>query len=221
MIGNQILYWLNIVSSWYIILPISIVILRWTSHDAVRRRVAWYVIFNLGFTFFNYLLAYLDFSNIFLYYLASPMLLLFIYLIFNELLKGKGYWQYVKYLLITYILYVAIDMFWIEDFRKFPENIYPIEKALIVFIVYYFLYFFSKEARRDFSSLWIALGIGINALLAFIILIYSPYLGFEDNTIGQFIWYGLGSLLTIISYSFIAYGLGIHPKNLNHKTSNP
>ena len=219
MIDFQILEWLNLLSSWYILLPLGIVILRWASLDAVRRRVAWYVFFNLGFTLFGSLLVYLDYNNIFIFYLGSPLLLLFIYLIFDILLKEKKVWQYVKWLVISYTLFVAVDMFWIEGFRNFPENIYLIEKAIIVFMAYYFLYFFSKEARQDFSSLWIAVGIGINALLSFIILFYSPHLGLKENTIGAFIWYGLGSSMSIISYSFVAYGLWTAPKILSIKGS--
>lgn len=100
-------------------------------------------------------------------------------------------------------------MFWIEDLDKFPNNVYPLQEIIVLMMVYFYFYIFSKEARQEFSALWVSLGIGLSALIILIILIYNPYLGFKPNTIGDFIWNGLGSFTTIISYSFVSYGLYI------------
>jgi hypothetical protein len=210
MAANDLLYWLGLVSSYYILLPLLLVGLRWRVHDTVRRRVAWYVIFNLSFTVLTRVTAGL-FDNIFLFYLASPVYLTLVWRIYDALVKPTQVWRVVSWLIGTYWVFVAIDMIWLENFRvDFSKNIYPVEKSLIVFMAYYFLYQFSRESRADFSSLWIGLGIGINALLSLVSVVYMPYVGgWDDNTIGNFIWNGLGSIITLVSYSFVAYGLWI------------
>ena len=111
-------------------------------------------------------------------------------------------------------------MLWLENFRTdFPANIYPIEKAIIIFMAYYFLYRFSKTGGSDFSSFWIGLGIGINALFSFVLIVYTPHIGSEENTIGDFVWRGLGSIISLISYSFVTYGLWIAKPRL-HRSPN-
>jgi hypothetical protein len=210
MLETKLLYWLQIVSSWYILVPLALSIFRWKTHDVVRRRVAWFAVFNVCFTGITLLFEKLKINNLFMFYLASPLFLWVVYRIFEPLIGTYKIWQWIKYLVIGFAIFVVIDMFWIEDFRtKFPDNIYPAQEIIILLMVYYFLYIFSKEARQDFSSLWISIGIGISALLILISLIYNPYLGFKPNTFGYFVWVGLGSISDILSYSFITYGLYI------------
>lgn len=216
MIETKFLSWLQTFSSWYIILPLLIVIFRWNTHNVFTRRVAWYVIFNILFTITGTVLAELDINNLFIFYLASPMLLWIVFRIFEPLIGSYKFWRYIKVMVIIFTIFVLIDMFWIENFRtKFPNNIYPPQEVIALIIIYYYLFIFSKEARQDFSSLWVAIGIGISALITLVVLIYFPYLGFKPNTLGDFIWNGLGSFSSIISYSFVSYGLYIAKPKLS------
>lgn len=211
MIETEFLAWLQTFSSWYIALPLIIIIIRWKTHDVFRRRVAFYVIFNISFTLITTVVSH----NIFMFYLASPIFLWIIYTIFSTVLSEYKVWNFIKWLVIGFSIFAIIDMFWIEDYKnKFPDYIYPPQEIIVLFMVYYYLYIFSKEARQDFSSLWISLGIGFSAMVILIILLYNPYLGFRSNTLGDFIWSGLGSLATIISYSFVSYGLYIAQPSL-------
>ncbi len=204
MLDKNLLVWLQDISSWYIILPLLIVILRWKQHDVIRRRVSWYVFFNISVTG----LAYVIPNNWYLFYLTPPIFVWIVFKIYEPQIGSYKIWNLIKYLVIGFAVYAIIDMIWIE-WGKFPENIYPVQSIVILFVVYYFLYIFSKEARKDFSSLWISIGIGISALLIFIVLVYFPYLGFKPNTFGYFLWMGLGSVSTILTYSCISYGLWI------------
>ena len=216
MLETKILAWLQTISSWYILLPLIIVILRWKTHDIFRRRVAYYVIFNICFTSIGTILAELDINNLFLFYLGSPMLLWIVFSIYQSVIGEYKIWKFIMVLTIAFSVFVIVDMFWIEDFRtKFPNNVYPPQEVIELIIIYYYLYIFSKEARRDFSSLWISIGIGSSALIILIVLLYNPYLGYVPNTLGYFIWAGLGSFSSIISYSCVAYGLYIAQPKLN------
>ena len=215
MIETKFLSWLQTFSSWYISLPLLIVIFRWNTHDLFRRRVAWYVIFNIVFTVLTTVLDKIDINNLFVFYLASPVFLWIVYRIFEPLIGTYKIWNLIKLMVVGFSIFVLVDMFWIENFRtKFPNNVYPPQEVIILFIIYYLLYIFSKEARQDFSSLWVAIGIGISALITLIILLYFPFLGFKPNTLGDFIWNGLGSFSSIISYSFVSYGLYIAKSKL-------
>lgn len=215
MISHSLLYWLGLLSSAYILVPLLLVTRWWQGHDAVRRRVGWYIIFNATFSLLTFALAPLMSSNLVLFYLASPLYIVLVYRIFDALVVRNAtptpvFWQVIRGLVVAYCFFVAVDMIWLENVEKeFSKNIYPPEKALIVSMSFYFLYRFSREARSDFSSLWIGLGIGINALLSLIILVYSPYISLQPNTLGDFVWSGLGSIITVISYSFVTYGLWI------------
>ena len=210
MLETEILDWLQTISSWYIILPLIIVILRWKTHDVFRRRVAYYVIFNICFTSIGTILSKLNINYLFLFYLASPMLLWIVFSTYQSVIGEYKIWKLITILSIAFTVFVVIDMFFIEDFRnKFPNYVYPPQEIIELIIIYYYLYIFSKEARRDFSSLWISIGIGSSALITLIVLLYNPYLGFVPNTLGYFIWAGLGSFSSIISYSCVAYGLYI------------
>ena len=214
MIETNFLSWLQTFSSWYIALPLLIIIIRWKTHDVFRRRVAFYVIFNILFTLITTLVNH----NIFMFYLASPIFLWIIFNIFATVLSEYKVWNFIKWLVIGFSIFAVIDMFWIEDYKnKFPDYIYPPQEIIVLFMVYYYLYIFSKEARQDFSALWISLGIGFSALVILIILLYNPYLGFKSNTFGDFIWSGLGSFATIISYSFVSYGLYIARTSLKNQ----
>lgn len=216
MIETKFLSWLQIFSSWYIILPLILVILRWKTHEIFTRRVAWYVIFNILFTLTGTILAELNINNLFIFYLASPIFLWIVFKIFEPLIGSYKVWKYIKVMVIIFAFYVIIDMFWIENYKtKFPNNVYPPQEVIVLFIVYYYLYIFSKEARQDFSSLWITIGIGFSALITLIILLYFPFLGFKPNTLGGFIWNGLGAFSSIISYSFVSYGLYIAKPKLS------
>jgi hypothetical protein len=216
MIETKLLSWLQSFSSWYIILPLLIVLFRWNAHDVFRRRVAWYVIFNISFTGLTTLLDKLDVNNLFVFYLGSPIFLWVIFRIFEPLIGTYKIWNLIKWMVIGFALFVFIDMFWIENYiTKFPNNVYPPQEVIVLFIVYYYLYIFSKEARQDFSSLWVTIGIGFSALITLIILLYFPFLGFKPNTLGDFIWNGLGSFSSIISYSFVSYGLYIAKPKLS------
>ena len=216
MLETKILAWLQTISSWYILLPLMIVILRWKTHDVFHRRVAYYVIFNICFTSIGTILAKLDINYLFLFYLASPMLLWIVFNIYQSVIGEYKIWKMITILTIAFSVFVVVDMFWIEDFRsKFPNNVYPPQEVIELIIIYYYLYIFSKEARRDFSSLWISIGIGSSALITLIVLLYNPYLGFVPNTLGYFIWAGLGSFSSIISYSCVAYGLHIAQPKMN------
>ena len=217
MFDEKLLNWLDIFSQWYMILPLTVIIFKWKTFDTIHRRVAYYVFFNVGFAIITKIFAELKINNYFLFYLASPLLLWFIYRIFEPSIEMLSMWKYIRMLVIGFAVFVLIDMIWIEDFKKtFPENIYPPQEIILLFIIYYYLYIFSKEARQDFSLLFISIGIGLYALIILFILIYNPYLGFVPNTLGYFIWAGIGSFAEILTNSFISYGLYIaRPKSIN------
>ncbi|MBN8820495.1 MULTISPECIES: hypothetical protein [unclassified Spirosoma] len=190
------------------------VILRWAVHDTIRRRVAWYIIFNFGFTFITYTTAFLI-KNIFIFYLASPLYIYLVYRVYDAMVSVTVFWKIVQWIILAYCIFVGVDMIWLENIRtNFPVNIYPVEKAIIVIMAYYFLYRFSKAGSTDYSAFWIGLAIGINALFSFIHLIFAsdfdhPSLLAEKNTISYFVWFGIGPMISLISYSFVSYGLWI------------
>jgi hypothetical protein len=174
------------------------------------------VIFNISFTGLTTLLDKLEVNNLFVFYIASPIFLWVIYRIFEPLIGTYKIWNFIKWMVIGFTIFVIIDMLWIENYRtKFPNNVYPPQEIIVLLIVYYYLYIFSKEARQDFSTLWVTIGIGFSALITLIILLYFPFLGFKPNTLGDFIWNGLGSFSSIISYSFVSYGLYIAKPKLS------
>jgi hypothetical protein len=217
MIETQLLNWLNTIAQWYLIIPFIIIVIRWNSFDVIRRRVSWYIIFNITFVAGTYLLANMKINNLFIFYLSSPAFVWMVFRIYEPTIGNYKFWKFITFIFITFALFVLIDMFFIENYRtKFPTNIYPTQEIIILLIVYFYFYIFSKEVRRDFSLLWITVGIGIAALIMLIIVLYYPDTGFVENTIGHFIWAGLGSMSDIISYSFITYGLYIaRPKSLS------
>ena len=217
MFDEKSLNWLDIFSQWYMVLPLTVIIFRWKTFDIIHRRVSYYVFFNIGFAIVTKIFAELKINNYFLFYFASPLMLWFIYRIFEPSIGMFKMWIYIKMLVVGFAIFVLIDMIWIEDFLKiFPENIYPPQEIILLFIIYYYLYVFSKEARQDFSLLFISIGIGLYALIILFILIYNPYLGFVPNTLGYFIWAGIGSFAEILTNSFISYGLYIaRPKSVN------
>lgn len=214
MIANHILKWLQIISSWYILIPLGIVILRWTVHDTIRRRVGWYVVFNFFFTAVTYTTAFLI-KNVFIFYLASPIYIYLVYRVYDAMVATTEPWKIVRWLIVAYCVFVGIDMLWLENIRaEFPSNIYPAEKAIIVLMAYYFLYRFSKTGNTDYSAFLIGLGIGINALFSFVHIVFASYVDHpsllaEKNTIGYFMWFGVGPMFSLISYSFVTYGLWI------------
>ncbi len=214
MIGTKLLALLETIARWYLIIPLIVVILRWKSHDLIRRRVAWIIFFNIAFNIITYEMAMMKINNLFVFYLASPVFIWINYLVYQPVIGKYKLWKIIRLSIIIFSIFVVIDMFFIENYRtKSPDNIYPPQEIILLFMVYYYLYIFSKEARKDFSLLWISLGIGISAILLLIILIYLPTLSYEENTLGYYIYAGLGSFSDILSYSFIAYGLYIaNPK---------
>ncbi len=217
MIETQLLNWLSIIAQWYLIIPLLVIIIRWKTFDVIRQRVSWYIIFNIVFAVSTFVLAKMKVNNLFIFYLSSPAFVWMVFYIYQLTIGNYKFWKFIKIFLIAFAVFVVIDMFFIENYRtKFPNNIYPSQEIIILLIVYYYLYIFSKEARRDFSLLWISVGIGISALILLIIVLYYPDTGFTENTVGHFIWAGLGSMSDIISYSFVTYGLYVaRPKLLN------
>lgn len=217
MIETQLLNWLSIIAQWYLIIPFILIIFRWNTFDVIRWRVSWFIIFNIAFAVGTLLLAKMKINNLFLYYLASPAYIWMVYLIFEPTIGSYKIWKFISITLITFAVFVVIDMFFIENYKtKFPTNIYPSQEIIILLIVYCYLYIFSKEARRDFSLFWVTIGIGLSALIMLIIVLYYPDTGFTENTFGHFVWAGLGSMSDIISYSFITYGLYVaRPKLAN------
>lgn len=216
MIETKLLSWLETIAQWYIVVPVFFVIFRWKSHDIIRRRVAWYIFFNISFVLITMLLAKMKINNLFIFYLTSPAFLWIVYKIFEPAIGKYKPWKFVQIILLAFSIFVILDMFYFENYRtQFPDNIYPPQEVIILIIVYFYLYIFSVEARKDFSLLWIAIGIGVSALIMLIILIYTPTLGLSPNTIGYFINAGLSSFSEILSYSFIAYGLYISKSDLN------
>jgi hypothetical protein len=217
MIETQLLNWLNTVAQWYLIVPFLVIIIRWKTFDIVHQRVSWYIIFTIAFVIGTFLLAKLKVNNLFIFYLSAPAFVWMVFRIYEPTIGKYKLWKFITFILIAFAVFVVIDMFFIEDYKtKFPTNIYPSQEIIILLIVYYYLYIFSKEARREFSLLWITLGIGMSALIMLIIVLYYPDTGFIENTIGHFIWAGLGSMSDIVSYSFITYGLyTARPKSLN------
>jgi hypothetical protein len=214
VINNTTLYWLGLSAATYILLPLLLILVQWRVHDRIRRRVGWYVLFNATFSVVSY--SGLIRSPL-LFYAASPVLVVLVYRIYDAMVLGTSaavvprFWQVVRGLVVAYCLFVLVDMIWLEDVSKgISKIIYPPEKALIVTMAFYFLYRFSSEAHTDFSSLWIGFGIGLNALLNLVILFYSPHIGLRDGTVGYFLWWGLGSIVTLTSYSMLAYGLWIY-----------
>lgn len=206
MLETELLAWLQTISSWYILLPLTLVVLRWKTHDVFRRWVAYYVIFNISFT----ILATILYPNWYLFYLTPPIFLWIVYKMFDIMIGTYKLWKQISILTAGFAIFVLIDLFWIEgQNHQFPNNIYPLQEVIVLFIIYYYLYIFSKEARQDFSALWVSIGIGASALITLIVLLYFPYLGFKPNTLGYFIWAGLGSFSSILSYSFVTYGLYI------------
>lgn len=209
MLTTRVLQILGTISMWYIIIPLSVVFLRWQMHDTIRRRVGWYVIFNAAFSLLTALTAS-SMNNLIIFYLASPVYVLLVYRVYEAMYGEKGQLRMTTWLIIAYCVFVVIDMTWIENVQKnFPAIIYPIEKGIIIFMAYYFLYCFSVNGGSDFSAFWIGLSIGINALFSLVLIVYTPYIGWEENTIGFFVWYGLGSIISLISYSMVTYGLWI------------
>jgi hypothetical protein len=230
VLTNETLHWLGLFASAYILMPLCLTWLRWRSHDRIRRQVRWYVLFNALFTITSFSLAKLDRSgnNLLLFYVASPLLVVLVYRIYDAMVLAKQttvptVWWVVRGLVVAYCLFVVVDMIWLEDpTRQISKIIYPPEKALIVTMAFYFLYRFSSEARSDFSSLWIGAGIGLNALLNLVILFYSPHIGMLPGSVGYFLWWGLGSIVTLTSYSMIAYGLWIFkPRRVQVRSAHP
>jgi hypothetical protein len=223
MISYLVLEWLQLFSQAYIVLPLLLVISRWRSHDAFRRRVGWFILFNAAFPVLSWALFSLFDNNMPLFYLASPVLVMLIYRLFDvwPSTSATAFWKIIRGLVVAYCLFVVVDVIWLENpMTTFSTHIYPPEKLLIVLMAFYFLYQFSREAHTDFSSLWIGIGIGTNALFTLMILIYSPYLSLQANTIGFFMWYGLASFVSILTYSFYAYGLWIYRSYLQQPRSN-
>jgi hypothetical protein len=217
MISKEILRWLGVVSSYYILLPFLVILFRWSTHDTIRRRVGWYVLFNLCFTVITFATARVI-NNTFIFYLASPIYIFFVYRVYDAMVTHDQLWRFVRWGILAYFVFVVVDMIWLENFRTdFSANLYPIEKSIIIFMAYYFLYQFSKRAGTDFSALWIGLAIGINALFSLVVILYTPYIGFRENIISYFIWAGLGSIISIVSYSLITYGLWIAKPRLSTK----
>jgi hypothetical protein len=220
MLTNTTLKLLGQFASAYILLPLLLVLLGWRSHDHIRRQVRWYVLFNAAFSLLARLSLLLMARNTPLFYAASPVLVVLVYRVYDAMVTSPAlpvplFWRVVRGLVVVYCVFVVVDMLWLEDALKgISRLIYPPEKTLIVTMAFYFLYRFSSEARTDFSSLWIGFGIGLNALLTLIILFYSPHIGLRAGTVGYFIWWGLGSIVTLISYSMIAYGLWIYRPRL-------
>ncbi len=204
MIEYKLLEYLRAISSWYIILPLIIVAFRWKTHDTVRRWAAWYVIFNIILTAISTIL----YPNWYIFYISSPIFVWIVYQFFQPLIAKYKVWQYIKWLVIAYSVFAMLDMFFIE-WGKFPKYIYPVQSLVILLMVYYFLYIFSIEARKDFSSLWISMGMGFSALIIFMVLVYFPSLGFKPNTFGYYIYMSMGAFSNIISYSCFSYGLYI------------
>jgi hypothetical protein len=217
MIETQLLSWLSTIAQWYLTIPFILIIFRWKTFDVIRQRVSWYIIFNIVFAVGTLLMAKMKINNLFIFYLTSPAFVWVVFSIYEPTIGKYKIWKFIRILLITFAVFVLIDMFFIENYRtKFPTNIYPSQEVIILVICYYYLYIFSKEARRDFSLLWITVGIGISALIMLVIVLYYPDTGFVENTVGHFIWAGLGSISDIICYSFITYGLYCaRPKLLN------
>jgi hypothetical protein len=217
MIESQLLSWLSTIAQWYLIIPFFVILYRWKTFDFIRQKVSWYIFFNISFAILTLLLAKMRINNLFIFYLSSPAFVWMVFGIYELTIGNYKIWKYIKLILISFSIFVLIDMFFIENYRtKFPANIYPSQEIIILLICYYYIYIFSKEARRDFSLFWITIGIGISALIMLVIVIYYPDTGFVENTIGHFIWAGLGSMSDIISNSFITYGLYIaRPKILN------
>lgn len=208
MIETQLLNWLNTIAQWYLIVPFLVIIIHWKTFDIVHRRVSWYIIFNIAFVVGTFVLAKMKINNLFIFYLSSPAFVWMVLRIYEPTIGKYKFWKFIKIILIAFAVFVVIDMFFIEDYKaKFPANIYPSQEIIIILIVYYYLYIFSKEARREFSLLWITVGIGLSALIMLIIVLYYPDTGFTENTIGHLIWAGLGSTSDIVSYSFVTYGL--------------
>lgn len=208
MIETQLLNWLNTIAQWYLIVPFLVIIIRWKTFDVIHRRVSWYIIFNIAFVVGTFVLAKMKINNLFIFYLSSPAFVWMVLRIYEPTIGKYKFWKFIKIILIAFAVFVVIDMFFIEDYKaKFPANIYPSQEIIIILIVYYYLYIFSKEARREFSLLWITVGIGLSALIMLIIVLYYPDTGFTENTIGHLIWAGLGSTSDIVSYSFVTYGL--------------
>ncbi len=213
MISYLVLEWLQLFSQAYILLPLLLVISRWRSHDAFRRRVGWFILFNAAFPVLSWALVSLFNKNIPLFYVASPLLVVLIYRLFNAWpgTSAMAFWRVIRGLVVAYCLFVVVDMIWLENpMTTFSRHIYPPEKLLIVLMSFYFLYRFSRAAHTDFSSLWIGIGVGTNALLSLMILLYSPYLSLQPNTVGFYMWYGLASFVSILTYSFYAYGLWVY-----------
>lgn len=217
MIETQLLAILESIARWFLIMPLIIILFRWKSQDSIRRSVSWYILFNLFFNVVTYLMAMARINNLFIFYLASPGIVWIVYLIFKPAIGKYKPWRFIRFVTIIFTVFVVVDMFFIENYRtKSPDNIYPLQEIIILLMVYYYLYIFSKEARNDFSLLWISLGIGISAIFLLIILIYLPTLSHEENTLGYYIYAGLASFSDILSYSFITYGLYIaSPKLLD------
>jgi hypothetical protein len=210
MIETQLLNWLNTIAQWFLIIPFTVIVLRWKTFDVIHRRISWYIIFNIAFVAGTYLMAKMKINNLFIFYLISPASVWMVLRVYEPTIGKYKFWKYIQIILIAFAIFVLIDMFFIENYKtKFPTNIYPSQEIIILIIVYYYLYIFSKEARLDFSLLWVTIGIGLSAIIMLIIVLYYPDTGFAENTIGHFIWSGLGSMSDIISYSFITYGLYI------------
>lgn len=210
MIETQLLNWLSTIAQWYLIVPFILIVFRWKTFDVIRRRVSWYIVFNIVFAVGTFLLAKMKINNLFIFYLSSPAFVWMVFRIYEPTIGNYKFWKFILIILSAFAIFVLIDMFFIENYKtKFPTNIYPSQEIIILVIVYFYLYIFSKEARQDFSLLWITIGIGISALIILIIVLYYPDTGFTENTFGHFIWAGLGSMSDIISYSFVTYGLYI------------
>jgi hypothetical protein len=199
------------VSAWIILLPVSIVLLRFRLLDKASRIIAWLVCWSCFIEVLSYVMGhYLRMNNIPLLHLYTPVEFCLITIFYARVLpvvfRGKRLWWITG----SFIVFSAVNSFYLQNLYAFNTYSRGLEAAFFICLSLICFGRMIRELNNDRPQhdpvFWINAGFLLYFSGALFLFILSNYILPMKRQTSLHIW-AFHSFLSILLYTMISIGL--------------
>ncbi len=210
----NLLWWMFLINSLSIFLPIGISIVNYKRFDIVFQRFSLYLYVTGGVEICAVILGKLGYTNLPLlhvYVIVQFGLLSLVYYLYfdKKILK-----QIISILIVVFTIFSICNSLFIQNILKFNTNARALESVFLIFYVLAYFNLIMQEMKIKFIEkeplFWVSTGILLYYAGNLFLFIFSNYiLPAEQITINMWIFH---AVINLTLNSFFSIALWIYPK---------
>ena len=203
-------------SSWSLLFPLLVVLLRWHRLDDVQLSLAVYLVVAAGFEgMSNILWPAFEWSNLPLLHLYTFVQFILLAWVYRVHLHKTLSLPLQRAFLGGFALFVVLNALWLDGIENFNPHARAVESILLVVLALSYFYSLMREmriARLESDSLfWISCAVLLYFSGSFLLFIVSKYIS-SSEPVMLTVW-GIHSVLNILANIIYVIALWVCPKN--------